>query len=115
MIPFVPPAARVWQLPHPGLPPGRVVISNSCLPRVALPEVAVMWATAPQPAVVSAVARARVTSAARSALAGRLGGEAGHGLLARLVDGENAVEAGDLEDLGDVPVTADQREDRKSV
>src|SRR5438093_10113192 len=38
------------------------------------------------------------------------GAQLRNGLLARRVDGEDAVEAGDLEDLGDVPVAAHERQ-----
>src|SRR6266540_3771631 len=68
----------------------------------------------PVPQAASATARAAPPRAASSGrklrrrLVGRL--ELGDGLVAGGIDGEDAVEAGDLEDLGDVAVAADERQ-----
>src|SRR2546421_4783667 len=96
-------SASVWK-------PAQVE-ENSFLPlctsrACALPPV-------PQPAAESATARGRRRRAAARRTLGRGGPARRHGrdrLAACRVDREDAVESGDLEDLGDVAVAADERE-----
>src|SRR5581483_12206578 len=102
IVPCVPASARTWQAPH--------VFLKSALPFVGLPSVALRCGTAPQPAARSAAATTRVETAARRGLGRGLGFEGRDGLGTGLVDREDPVEPGDLEDLRDVPVVAHERQ-----
>src|SRR4051812_32195389 len=99
IVPVVPASASVWHEPH--------VVLKSFLPAAGSPDVT--RSTAPQPAASAATSPATPTSSAL-----RRGREllvdGGDRLLAAAVDREDAVEAGDLEDLRDVTVAADQRQ-----
>src|SRR5438093_2970979 len=80
---------------------------NSCLPATGSPDVT--RPTAPQP-TASAAMRPASPATARLRRGRELLVDRGHCLLTAAVDREHAVEAGDLEDLGDVPVAADERQ-----
>src|SRR5436190_3430580 len=101
-VPREPASFSVWQLPQ------RASATKSFLPREASPPVA--GPPVPQPAATARVRTAR--RAPRSARNLGLGGGAGLGqsLVAGGVDHEDTIEPGDLEDLRDVPVAADERE-----
>src|SRR5918992_1625656 len=105
ITPAVPASASTWQRPHlPG---------KSSLPRMRSPVPSSESPTVPQPAVTRAATRsAHAPVSARAqpplTLRSRPGAERAHGRVARLVDREHAVEAGDLEDLRDVAVAADE-------
>src|SRR6185295_532551 len=105
MLATVPASASVWHPPQ--------FCEKSCLP--AFVSAALESTARPaQPAVRSAApasARGRSRrSVKRLGLRLSLLADALHGFGARLVDGEDLVQAGDLEDLRDVPVAADERE-----
>src|SRR4051794_17824670 len=101
--PFVPASASVWQAPQ--------FFWKSSLPPEA--EVFSTRPTVPQADATAAIAvrAGRPPRSWRSTLRGRLPG-AGRvqGLVAGGVDREHAVETGDLEDLRDVAVAADERQ-----
>src|SRR5438067_4671152 len=109
IVPLEPASPSVWQLAHEPL---EVFARNSCLPCATSP-----WPTrptAPQPVTSAADARRRAAGARTvfSALRAGLGDavELRDRLVAGSVDREDAVEAGDLEDLGDVAVAAHERQ-----
>src|SRR6478736_1840240 len=97
IVPVVPASASVWHEPH--------FAWKSFLPATGSPEVT--RPTAPQPALTAAT---RPASPTRAAL--RRGREllvdGSDRFLTAGVDREDAVEPGDLEDLRDVPVAADE-------
>src|SRR5207248_8246941 len=62
----------------------------------------------PQPASASAAPSPSVAAISRTVLRGAVLADLRDRVLARRVDREDAIEAGDLEDLRDVPVVADQ-------
>src|SRR5207249_11548248 len=99
VVPFVPALASVWQPPQ--------VATKSFLPAAASPEVT--RPTAPQPTAVAATRPARPTTTGlrrgRQLLA-----DGCDRLLTGAIDREDTVEPGDLEDLRDVPVAADERQ-----
>src|SRR5215207_8608266 len=103
ITPFVPASASVWHEPQ--------FATNICLPAVALPGSSTR-PSEPQPASASSAADATSAMANRCRnLRRRLPGADRCGrLVACPVDREHAVEPGDLEDLRDVPVGADERE-----
>jgi hypothetical protein len=77
------------------------------LPRVASPEPASGSPVVPQP--VAAIAAIRTAQAPASPRNCTLGGRSrAEGSLERRVNRKDAVEAGDLKDLRDVPVAADE-------
>src|SRR5579885_2376646 len=102
-------SASVWQEAQAGDDP--FGFEKSSLPWAGSPVVT--RPTAPHPAA-SIATSARRAAGARTRLRLRVWlGDAGQlrdRLVARAVDGEDAVEAGDLEDLRDVAVAADERE-----
>src|SRR5436190_6727619 len=104
MPPADPTAASAWQPAHfcwnSALPFWTSACADTFPP---VPHAARVSATAAMP---SAAARRRTLG--RRLFCRRL--ELGDGLVAGWVNREDAVEAGDLEDLGDVAVTADERE-----
>src|SRR5437763_5195255 len=93
-------AASVWHAAH--------LCWKSFLPVSLSPLVT--SPPAPQPERRTAAPR---SSSAKRKLRGRLirgRTQLRHGFVARGIDREDAVEAGDLEDLGDVPIAADERQ-----
>src|SRR6266487_3899994 len=80
---------------------------NSCFPATGSPEVT--RPTAPHP-TASAATRLDSPTTAGLRRGRKLLVDGGHCLLAAAVDREHPVETGDLEDLGDVPVAADERQ-----
>src|SRR3954469_3631646 len=101
--PVEPTAAKAWQPAH--------FCWKSALPfcTSALAETLPAVPHAARASTIAAPPSAAQTSRPLCRrLVGRL--ELGDGLVAGGVDREDAVEAGDLEDLGDVAVTADERE-----
>src|SRR5436309_1441794 len=78
---------------------------NSCFPATGSPEVT--RPTAPHP-TASAATRPESPTTAGLRRGRKLLVDGGHRLLAAAVDREHPVETGDLEDLGDVPVAADE-------
>src|SRR6266571_403746 len=101
-------SASVWHEAQLGL--GGTPRMKSCLPTVAFPP----WARppVPQPAETATARTAKTAPASANRTLGRLAGGAclRERLVAGRVDREDAVEPRDLEDLGDVPVAADERE-----
>src|SRR5206468_7895760 len=103
MPPAEPTAASAWQPAH--------FCWNSAFPFCALAPAETL-PPVPQAArngvaMATATAAARSRTSGRRLVCGRL--ELGDGLVAGWVDREDAVEARDLEDLGDVAVAADER------
>src|SRR6185503_2046575 len=103
ITPFVPASARVWHEPQFSM--------NICFPAVALPGSSTR-PSEPQPASASSPTDATSAMAERLRnLGGGLpGADRGGRLVARRIDREHPVEPGDLEDLRDVPIRADERE-----
>src|SRR5439155_24321697 len=105
--PCAPAAARAGQyaqLCFPFAPLRKRSLPAAASPDLEMPPV-------PQPAAKNATASATPASAIRLNLGGRLGTvELLDGLDTGGIDGEDPVEAGDLEDLGDVAVTADEQQ-----
>src|SRR5437867_4599904 len=100
-------SASVWHEAQLGL--GGTPRMKSCLPTVAFPPCA--RPPVPQPAETATARTAKTAPASANRTLGRLAGGAclRERLVAGRVDREDAVEPRDLEDLGDVPVAADER------
>ena len=102
IFPCVPASASVWQLPH--------FSWKSCLPW-AVSALPLEIPPVPQPAASSAAAaRPDAAASARTKPESRKAPICSSASVASRVDGEDAVEPGDLEDLRDVAVAAHERQ-----